>query len=53
MAKTTTKKASKSSEKDLLKAGFYKGYDIRWLRDIPEHPEFHLVAEYENLELKK
>ena len=27
--------------------GIYKGYDIRWLREIPEHPDFYLVAEYD------
>ena len=26
---------------------FYKGYDIRWLKREPTHPEFGLVAEYE------
>ena len=35
------------TEADRLKAGFYKGYDIEWLRGEPEHPDFHLVAEYD------
>lgn len=30
------------------KAGFYKNYDIRWLKKMgEEHPAFPLVAEYE------
>ncbi len=29
--------------------GFYKGYDIEWLRKLgEEHPDFHLVAEFDN-----
>jgi len=27
--------------------GWYKGYDISWLRKETEHPDHHLVAEYE------
>lgn len=39
-------KVEKKEEETI--AGFYKGYDIRWLkRDAPNHPDFHLVAEYE------
>ena len=27
---------------------WYKGYDIRWLKELEdEHPDFPLVAEYE------
>ena len=33
--------------------GWYKGYDIRWLRETPEHPDFKLVAEYDKLNVKK
>ena len=47
MAKKATKKPKKASEKDLLEMGVYKGYDMKWLREIPEHPDFHLVAEYD------
>lgn len=25
----------------------YKGYDMKWLRGEPQHPEFYLVAEYD------
>lgn len=32
--------------------GFYKGYDIKWLKDQPDHPEYKLVAEYEAKEKK-
>ena len=41
------KKAVKLSEKEYLKAGIYKGYDIRWLADNPDHPDHHLAAEGE------
>lgn len=27
--------------------GFYKGYDVRWLKENEDHPDFYLVAEYE------
>ena len=28
--------------------GFWKGYDMRWLKKIgAEHPDFELVAKYE------
>lgn len=42
MAKKKVKKV-----KGAAKSPYYKGYDINWLRDVPEHPDFHLVAEYE------
>jgi len=29
--------------------GFYKGYNIKWLREMPDHSDFHLVAEYDAL----
>ena len=32
---------------------FYKGYDMNWLREVPEHPEFNLVAEYDVLKAKE
>lgn len=36
------------------KAGFYKGYDIRWLKEIGEqHPDFYLVAELEAKKVEK
>lgn len=25
----------------------YEGYDIKWLRKEPSHPDYHLVAEYD------
>lgn len=28
---------------------FYKGYDIRWLRKNPDHPDFYLVAEFDSI----
>jgi len=27
--------------------GFWKGYDMRWLKKNPDHVDFKLVAEYE------
>ncbi len=27
--------------------GWYKGYDVRWLRQETEHPDYNLVAEYD------
>jgi len=30
-------------------SGFYKGYDLSWLRNEPEHPDFNLVAEFDEL----
>jgi hypothetical protein len=42
MAKKKVKKSEKKS-----KPMFYKGYDIKWLKKEPEHPDYKLVAEYE------
>jgi hypothetical protein len=56
MAKDSKDKVSgsNSKEKELEKAGFYKGYDIRWLREVGEsHPDFYLVAEYDKLQAEK
>jgi hypothetical protein len=39
--KEVKKEAKKEPE------GWYKGYDIKWLRNEPEHPDFYLVAEYD------
>lgn len=33
--------------------GFYKGYDMRWLKGEPQHPDYKLVAEYEALKEKE
>jgi hypothetical protein len=35
------------ARKKAVKPTFFKGYDIRWLKNNPEHPDFNLVAEYE------
>ena len=29
------------------KPRMYKGYDIRWLKETEDHPDYYLVAEYE------
>lgn len=28
----------------------YKGYNIKWLKSNPDHPDYYLVAEAEALE---
>jgi len=33
--------------KALEARGYYKSYDIKWLREYPEHPDYKLVAEYD------
>jgi len=33
--------------------GFYKNYNIKWLRGEPTHPDFNLVAEYDALHPQK
>jgi hypothetical protein len=33
--------------------GFYKGYEMKWLKGEPQHPDYKLVAEYEALKEKK
>ena len=44
-----TKKRVKSEKLGV----FYKGYDINWLREVPEHPDYKLVAEYDVLKAKE
>ena len=44
MAKKKTKPKKAFTD---LKTGWYKDYDIKWLREVPEHPEYKLVAEYD------
>ena len=40
--------AKEEVNEKLLEAGVYKGYSIRWLKEIgSEHPDFKLIAEYE------
>lgn len=39
------KKIEKEEPKEIH--GFYKGYEIKWLRGEPQHPDFKLVAEYD------
>ena len=41
---------NKQPEKKLNEAhtpGWYKGYEMRWLKSEPSHPDYYLVAEYE------
>ena len=47
MTNTKEKKADKMTEKELAKKGIYKGYDMRWLRETTDHPDFSLVEEYD------
>lgn len=43
-------KRTATTEKRNDADGFYKGYDIEWLRaNKEEHPDGHLVDEYDNL----
>ena len=37
----------KSKEVAKEAPGFYKSYDIEWLRSEPTHPDYYLVAEYD------
>jgi len=38
----------KKKVKEVVEAeGFYKGYAIDWLRKEPTHPDYYLVAEYD------
>lgn len=30
------------------KPRFYKGYDVRWLKKVEDHPDKKLVEEYES-----
>ena len=38
-------KKKEVKEKDI--SNIYKGYDIKWLRGEPEHPDFYLVEEFD------
>jgi hypothetical protein len=40
-----TKTEPKEEKKEIK--GFYKGYDMRWLKKEVDHPDHYLVAEYE------
>ena len=35
------------NEQELAKECWYKGYDVRWLRGETDHPDYHLVAEFD------
>lgn len=40
--------AVKGKKGEKLVDRFYKGYDVKWLKEIgEEHPDFGLVAEFE------
>lgn len=46
--KAAGKKAEERKGDELVEAGIYKDYDIEWLRkEGEEHPDYHLVAEYD------
>ena len=40
--------AKKKAEVKVEPSGFYKGYDMAWLKKEKTHPDFYLVAEYES-----
>ena len=46
-------KKKEASEAQLAEQGWYKGYDVRWLRNESEHPDYYLVAEYDKKYGKK
>lgn len=39
-------KKTKPTKKEESNQGIYKGYDIKWLSNEPDHPDFYLVAEF-------
>lgn len=45
MAAKAKKISAEKKELEDLKAGIYKGYDIRWLENQPDHPDHALAAE--------
>ena len=48
--KTTPVKKYKNELEEAMDTGFYKGYDVRWLRgEKNNHPDGHLVDEYDQL----
>ena len=51
-ARRPQRSRASTSEKDLLNAGRYGSYDIRWLKKMRDeeggHPDDHLVEEFEN-----
>jgi len=38
---------AKKKAKAKVRDTFYKDYDIEWLRNNTDHPDFYLVAEYD------
>lgn len=46
MAKSKEKQKTESQIVD----NFYKGYDLSFLKENPDHPDYHLVAEAASLE---
>jgi len=40
-------------KKVITNKDMYKGYSIKWLRELPEHPDYHLVAEYDKSAKRK
>ena len=46
-------KKKKIAKVAVISDGFYESYDIRWLRELPEHPDYKLVAEFDALKEKK
>lgn len=45
--KPAKKDSGKKKKAEKLVNGFYKGYDMRWLKKNPDHADFYLVAECE------
>jgi len=47
MANKNRKSEPKEEKVEQPVDGFWKGYDVRWLKKNPDHADFKLVAEYE------
>jgi len=39
---------AKKEEKKEEKSRFYKGYEMKWLKEETTHPDYYLVKEYED-----
>ena len=53
MPRVKKEESVKVEEKSAEIHGFYKGYDIKWLRESPSHPDYYLVEEFDSLNQKK
>jgi len=47
MAKKKREDVEEAAESTVEAPGWYKGYDMKWLKKVTDHPDHNLVAEYE------